>query len=52
MGNHAGKDAVVTGWGMFDEATGNSPVLKEANVTILTNKDCNKAYGATDRFIK
>merc|ERR1711971_232013 len=51
MGNHAGKDAVVTGWGMFDQATGGSPVLKEANVTILTNKDCNKAYGATDRFI-
>ena len=50
LSNHAGKDAVVTGWG--GTGTGGSPVLKEANVTILTNKDCNKAYGATDRFIK
>ena len=52
MGNHAGKDAVVTGWGWFGEDTGGSPVLKQANVTILTNKDCNKAYGTTDRFIR
>ena len=52
MGNHAGKDAVVTGWGWFGEDTGGSPVLKQANVTILTNKDCNEAYKATDRFIR
>ena len=52
MGNHAGKDAVVTGWGAFGADTGGSPVLKEANVTILTNKDCNKAYKTTDRFIR
>ena len=50
MGNHAGKDAILTGWGMYKLGSG-SPVLKEANVTILTNKDCNEAYGATDRFI-
>ena len=50
MGNHAGKDAVVTGWG--GTGTGLSPVLKEANVTILTNKACNEAYGATDAFIR
>lgn len=52
MSNHAGKDAVVTGWGEFGDGTGGSPVLKEANVTILTNKDCNEAYGTTDRFIR
>ena len=52
MGNHAGKGAVVTGWGWFGEDTGGSPVLKQANVTILTNKDCNEAYKATDRFIR
>ena len=51
MGNHAGKDAIVTGWGVTEPGKG-SPVLKEANVTILTNKDCNEAYGATDRFIR
>ena len=51
MGDHAGKDGVITGWGRTETGHG-SPVLKEANVTILTNKDCNKAYGATDRFIK
>ena len=50
MGNHAGKDAVVTGWG--GTGTGLSPVLKEANVTILTNKACNEAYGATDGMIR
>ena len=51
MGNHAGKDAVITGWGRTETGHG-SPVLKEANVTILTNKACNAAYGATDRFIR
>ena len=51
MGNHAGKDGVITGWGVTE--SGNvSPFLKEANVTILTNKDCNEAFGATDRFIR
>ena len=51
MGNHAGKDGVITGWGKTESGQG-SPFLKEANVTILTNKDCNKAFGATDRFIR
>ena len=51
MGNHAGNDGVVTGWGIVSPGIG-SPVLQQANFTILTNKDCNKAYGATDRFIR
>ena len=51
MGNHAGKDAVATGWGVT-ETEHVSPVLKEANVTILTNKACNEAYGATDGMIR
>ena len=51
MGDHAGKDGVITGWGATGSGHG-SPVLREANVTILTNKACNAAYGATNRFIR
>ena len=50
MGNHAGKDAVVTGWGVT-ESMEPSSVLKEAHQTILTNKHCNKMTG-DDRFQK
>ena len=44
---HAGQNAIVTGWGR-----GSGTALNEADVTIISNKDCNKAYGATDRFIR
>ena len=44
---HAGQNAIVTGWGR-----GSGTALNEADVTIITNRDCNKAYGATDRFIR
>ena len=44
---HAGQNAIVTGWGR-----GSGTALNEADVTIISNRDCNKAYGATDRFIR
>ena len=45
---HAGQDAVTTGWGRTE--SGHVSYLKEADVTILTNRQCNQAYGAKDRF--
>ena len=49
--NHAGQDAVTTGWGLT-ESERPSMVLKEADVKIVTNRFCNQAYGATNRFIR
>lgn len=46
---HAGQEAVTTGWGRTQNGQ-TSNVLKEADVTILTNRQCNEAYGATNRF--
>ena len=47
---HAGQDAVTTGWGRTE--SGHVSYLKEADVKILTNRQCNQAYGATNRFIR
>ncbi|KAK8405221.1 hypothetical protein O3P69_001652 [Scylla paramamosain] len=40
------KTATVTGWGKYsDSATGISDVLREVNITVINNSDCDAVYG-------
>ncbi|XP_068083832.1 trypsin-7 [Anabrus simplex] len=48
----AGTSAVVTGWGATSEGGGASNVLQQIIVPVITNAQCNSAYGRiTDRMI-
>ena len=44
--DYAGKTAIVTGWGRTSETGQISPVLRQVEVPIYTNADCQKTkYG-------
>ena len=48
---HAGQDAILTGWGQTELGRPSS-VLKEVDCKILSDKECEDAFGSTNRFIR
>ena len=46
----SGEVATVTGWGRTTMGGSVSPVLLETNQTVLSNEQCNSAYGGIDEY--
>jgi len=46
--NYAGSRAIVAGWGKTGEKEGNSDVLLEANVTVISDKECRRIYSGNN----
>lgn len=44
---NAGLSSVVTGWGLTTNQGERSSVLKQLSVAIMTNEQCNEAYGGS-----
>ncbi|KAJ8916290.1 hypothetical protein NQ315_016431 [Exocentrus adspersus] len=43
--NYEGAKVQVSGWGYYDTSNASSPVLLEANSTVISNSECEKTFG-------